>query len=240
MNVGEGAPPAQTAARPLSYFRARPLAGKRLNRQYGAPCKLLGIACALLTYGCWAPAPTRCTMAVLQASWLSPAWWDMLTRAASAMDVFANCGLVPPGYLYSVFALFTFPAWGLGMALLLIGGAWLFIKATKNGRLEQPVPGCVEPIMEIDPTAPPSGIDVWYCPQTLAASVRERIMLQERDHACLSRVRSIASRWMDDNEVDAGSRDIYMAGALAAALVVSPEEAALRAMGSRAPSPIRA
>ena len=82
-------------------------------------------------------------------------------------------------------------------------------------------------IIELDPSVAEPGPDVWYCPSELASFVRERMLMVNRDAAALLRLKQAVTRWMDDRQVPWHLRESWMTGAVAAALVVSPDERGL-------------
>lgn len=99
--------------------------------------------------------------------------------------------------------------------------AWSAFVVLRNPTSIRPVPGGV---IEIDPEEARDRIDIWYCPQELAVFVRERIVLQQRDPASIIRLKSAVTRWMDDRGVPIHLREVWMLGAMASALVMSPQE----------------
>lgn len=85
---------------------------------------------------------------------------------------------------------------------------------------------------EPDPFAPPTaiievapdiaqGVPVSFCcPASLRSLVIERAMLLERTPALCQKIKSIAGRWCDENNVTPDKRPTYIAGAIAACMCV--------------------
>lgn len=153
------------------------------------------------------------------------AWYAMPAAANKAME----CGWNYPGPWRAVYSLMA--DWMVFWALILLALAILLaIRRTRSRTHAAPRPGCVEPVERITTES-----SYWYCPSTLAGVVRAAVCLQERDAACLGRVRNIAAKWMEDTNAPLDRREAYTLGALASALVLTPEEIEL----ARLRTPVR-
>lgn len=88
-------------------------------------------------------------------------------------------------------------------------------------------PGCYPnggPIIEITQEEAPNRSMVFACPAPLARMVQERVLLCERDPTLIQKVKSIASRWCDNEGLMGNERYSAINGAVAAALTVPINE----------------
>lgn len=76
------------------------------------------------------------------------------------------------------------------------------------------------PMIEITQEEARNKAHVFVCPAPLARLVQERVLMCERDPTLLQKVKSIASKWCDQNHVTNNQRYQAVAGALAASLTV--------------------
>lgn len=76
------------------------------------------------------------------------------------------------------------------------------------------------PIIEITQQEAQNKAMVFTCPANLARAVQERVLLCERDVTLIQKVKSIAARWCDQNNLQGSRRYEAISGALAAALTV--------------------
>lgn len=155
----------------------------------------------------------------------SAAWYAIPAAANKAME----CGWHEPSVFRAWYTLMS--AWvQFWSGVLVVFSLYLGWRRVRCRTHPAPRPGCVEPVERITTES-----SYWYCPTTLAGVVRAAVCLQERDAACLGRVRNIAAKWMEDTNAPADRREAYTLGALAAALVLTPEEVEL----ARLRSPVR-
>lgn len=76
------------------------------------------------------------------------------------------------------------------------------------------------PIIEITQEEAANKEMVFTCPAPLARQVQERVLLCERDPTLIQKVKSIASKWCDQNNITGNQRYQAVSGAVAAALTV--------------------
>lgn len=76
------------------------------------------------------------------------------------------------------------------------------------------------PIIEITQEEAKNKEMVFTCPAPLARAVQERVLLCERDTTMIQKVKSIASKWCDTNNITGNQRYQAVSGAVAAALTV--------------------
>nr|QJI53484.1 MAG: hypothetical protein [Riboviria sp.] len=80
------------------------------------------------------------------------------------------------------------------------------------------------PIIEITQEEAPNKSMVFVCPAPLARLVQERVLLCERDPTLIQKVKSIASKWCDQQGLTDNLRYQAVCGAVAAALTVPVSE----------------
>lgn len=76
------------------------------------------------------------------------------------------------------------------------------------------------PIIEITQEEAANKELVFTCPAPLARQVQERVLMCERDPTLIQKVKSIASKWCDQNNITGNQRYQAVSGAIAAALTV--------------------
>lgn len=76
------------------------------------------------------------------------------------------------------------------------------------------------PIIEITQEEAANKAMVFTCPAPLARAVQERVLMCERDVTLIQKVKSIASKWCDNNNITGNQRYQAVSGAVAAALTV--------------------
>lgn len=80
------------------------------------------------------------------------------------------------------------------------------------------------PMIEITQEEAPQREMVFCCPGPLARKVQERVLLCERDPTIIQKVKSIAAKWCDDNNLNDNQRYAAICGAVAAAMTVPINE----------------
>lgn len=76
------------------------------------------------------------------------------------------------------------------------------------------------PIIEITQEEARNKAMVFTCPAPLARTVQERVLMCERDPTLIQKVKSIAAKWCDNNNITGNARYQAISGAVAASLTV--------------------
>lgn len=112
-------------------------------------------------------------------------------------------------------------------ATALAYAGWVVLRHITEPPPYEAPPGCYPsggPMIEIAQEEAPQREMVFCCPGPLARRVQERVLLCERDPTIIQKVKSIAAKWCDDNNLNDNQRYTAICGAVAAAMTVPASE----------------